>query len=191
MIEHINDILAYLKEEMAQKTRVILAIDGTSAALKSTLAECLARELDGAVIHCDDFFLPIELRSQERYEEPGGNIHYERMKEEVIQHLRQGEGFNYVCYDCGSGMPGDTRHIPDKPLLIVEGAYAMHPFFGAYYDLSLFLTVEPQMQMQRIEKRNPNPQMFRDKWIPLEQKYFEAFDIRSRADMILDTTNWK
>jgi len=63
---------------------LIVAIDGMSSALKTTLSEKLSDMFDGAVIHCDDFFLPLEFRTQERFAEPGGNIHYERMKAEVI-----------------------------------------------------------------------------------------------------------
>lgn len=212
MREHTESILAQLHKRMAEQEPVILAIDGTSAALKSTLAAYLAQELDGAVVHCDDFFLPMELRSEKRYQEPGGNIHYERMQEEVIEKLaRRGSrnsvadgvmgssleegtengGFHYIRYDCSKGALSEKRWVPDKPLIIVEGAYALHPYFGKYYDMSLFLTVDVQVQMKRIEKRNPNPQVFKDRWIPLEQKYFKAFSISGKVDLILDTTAWK
>lgn len=214
MQEHVRKLVQQLEGLLQKQDRVILAIDGTSAALKSTLAAYLARELKGTVIHCDDFFLPMNLRSEARYQEPGGNIHYERMKTEVMEPLVRstqdkeqdyntthvscastvGEKdctFSYMCYDCAKGTLGERRTVSDVPLRIVEGAYALHPYFGSYYDFSVFLTVEEQIQMGRIEKRNPNPRMFREKWIPLEQKYFEAFGIPDKADMILDTTHWK
>ena len=41
----------------------------------------------------DDFFLPMELRTAERLEEPGGNVHYERFSAEVDVYKRQ------VCSD--------------------------------------------------------------------------------------------
>ena len=37
--------------------RAVIAIDGMAASGKSTLAARLAEELDGCVIHMDDFFL--------------------------------------------------------------------------------------------------------------------------------------
>ena len=54
--------------------RAVIAIDGMAASGKSTLAARLAEELDGCVIHMDDFFLPPELRTQERLSSPGGNV---------------------------------------------------------------------------------------------------------------------
>lgn len=190
MREHTVELVDCLRWRLQSGNRLVVAIDGTSAALKSTLAAYLAEELGGAVVHCDDFFLPMELRSESRYQEPGGNIHYERMKKEVISKLKKNT-FNYMRYDCSKQALRDNCFIDDVPLRIVEGAYAFHPYFGKYFDFSIVLTVDEQEQMKRIAARNPNPQMFREKWIPLEQKYFTAFDITDRADCILDTTDWK
>ena len=74
------DIL--LKEN--KKDIVIIAIDGMTASGKSTLAEELSQIYNSPIFHADDFFLPMELRTEERLNEPGGNIHYERMKKEII-----------------------------------------------------------------------------------------------------------
>ena len=188
--EHIYELLHLLKKELETKPRVVLAIDGTSAALKSTLADYLAKELDAAIVHCDDFFLPMELRSEERYKEPGGNVHYERLKEEVIDHICEQKEFNYRCYNCSKDGFGGLVQIENKQMIVVEGVYSLHPYLGKYYDLSVFLTVDAQVQMARIERRNPNPQVFRDRWIPLEQAYFAAYNIAGQADLILDTTMW-
>ncbi|MBE6760366.1 MAG: hypothetical protein E7554_09850, partial [Ruminococcaceae bacterium] len=46
---------------LSGRERVVVALDGRSAAGKSTAASLLARELDGEIIHMDDFFLPAEL----------------------------------------------------------------------------------------------------------------------------------
>ncbi len=189
MINNTCDLLKELLERLENQQQLVLVIEGTSAAGKSTLAAYLAERLDGAVMHCDDFFLPPLLRTQQRLQEPGGNIHYERMKAEVTDKLPG--GLNYMCYDCKIQDFGGEFYVPEKPLMIVEGAYAMHPYFGPYYDFSVFLDVDSTVQMERITKRNPNPAMFRDKWIPLERAYFQAFSIREKADMVLDTTGWK
>ncbi|MEI3593674.1 MAG: DUF3842 family protein [Lachnospiraceae bacterium] len=71
--------------ELTEELRVlptgmrIIAIDGRCAAGKTTLAARLAKELGGDVIHMDDFFCRLTLRTQERRSEPGGNVHYERI----------------------------------------------------------------------------------------------------------------
>ena len=67
--------------------RAVIAIDGMAASGKSNLAARLAEELDGCVIHMDDFFLPPELRTQERLSSPGGNVHYERFEAEAGEEI--------------------------------------------------------------------------------------------------------
>ena len=44
----------------------VIALDGRAAAGKSTLAAALAETLQAAVIHMDDFFLPLALRAPQR-----------------------------------------------------------------------------------------------------------------------------
>ena len=62
----------------------------------------------------------------------------------------------------------------------------MHPELADFYDFSVYLLIDTDLQRARIEKRN-TPEMaqrFFDTWIPLEQKYFEATDTAVRCDLI-------
>ena len=77
--------------------------------------------------------------------------------------------------------------VTPKKLTIIEGAYSMHMAFGEYYDLSVFLDVDPECQRKRILVRN-SPELanrFFNEWIPLENRYFSGTDIKERADQIL------
>ena len=60
-----------------------------------------------------------------------------------------------------------------------------HERLEAYYDLKVFLTIDPIEQIQRIEKRNGSEKAveFQKKWIPLEELYFEKCRTRSRCDV--------
>ena len=77
--------------------------------------------------------------------------------------------------------------IAPNPLTIVEGSYSCHPALWAHYDLRVFLTVAPEEQMRRIEKRNGPEKavMFAQRWIPFEEQYFKAFDLQARCDIAL------
>ena len=77
--------------------------------------------------------------------------------------------------------------VPAARLTIVEGAYACHPALWDSYDLRVFLTVDAAEQLRRIEARSgpEKLRMFRDRWIPLEEAYFTAFDLPVRCDMAL------
>ena len=46
-------------------------------------------------------------------------------------------------------------------------------------------------QLQRILRRNgpEKLQMFRERWIPMENKYFEAFEIEKKS-MVIDCTGF-
>ena len=117
---------------------VVLAIDGRAASGKSSLAKTLAKDYAGRVVHMDDFFLPQELRTAERLSEPGGNLHYERFVAEILPGLRDEAGVNYQAFDCNRMQLGEWRNLLPAQLTIVEGAYALHPKLGAYYDLVSF-----------------------------------------------------
>ena len=167
----------------------VITIDGRAAAGKSTLAAALKEILQVSVIHMDDFFLPMELRSEERFREPGGNVHYERFKEEVLPYLHSEKPFSYQKFDCSCMDYNGRVSIEAGEWRIVEGSYSMHPVFGAYADLTIFCDVEPGEQMDRIEKRNGTwmAEMFRTRWIPLEEAYFSAFAIKEKAGHVMMT----
>ncbi len=172
---------------LQEKGRAVVAIDGRAASGKSTAARLLACLYDAAVIHMDDFFLPLELRTQERFREPGGNVHYERFKTEVLEPLETDGSFSYRVFDCGSCRYQGERFVKRTPLTIIEGSYSMHPYFEAPYDLTVFYTVEPKEQERRIRLRNGEKlyAMFRDRWIPLEEAYFSAFSVAERSGLLI------
>ena len=59
---------------LAREGSVVIAIDGSCTAGKTTLAAHLATKYDCNLIHMDDFFLRPEQRTAERFAEPGGNV---------------------------------------------------------------------------------------------------------------------
>lgn len=169
------------------KASGVIALDGRAAAGKSTMAGLLAKVLDAPVIAMDDFFLPLALRTPQRLAEVGGNVHYERFVEEVLPGLKSGEGFSYRAFDCGTMAYGATVGILKATYRIVEGSYSHHPALGDYADLRVFLDIDPETQMARIQKRNGEclAEMFRTRWIPMEEAYFDSFSIREKADLRL------
>lgn len=167
---------------------VVLAIDGMSASGKSTLAQEVADKYGGSVVHMDDFFLPAELRTNKRLETPGGNIHYERFKEEVLPGIADHRSFEYGIFDCRNMRVCGIRKIKGEGLVIVEGAYALRPEFRNMYDITVFMKIDSDMQLERIVTRNgaEKAKMFRERWIPMENRYFEAFDIEETADIVIN-----
>lgn len=170
-----------------QNEVTVVAIDGRAASGKSTLAQLLAGVTGGGLIRMDDFFLPPQLRTPERLAAPGGNVHYERFREEVLPHLAWEAGFTYRRFDCSRMAMGEEISVAPGPLRIVEGSYSHHPQLGRYAHITAFSHVEPEEQLARIAARDGEEyaQVFRTRWIPMEENYFAAFSVRERADLQL------
>lgn len=187
--QHANwlPLLAEIDRLMSEKTPVILAIDGNSAAGKTTLSALLAQIYDCNVFHMDDFFLRGEQRTPERYAQPGENIDHERFYEQVLLPLSRGEDIRYARFDCSAFTLTAPVDAACKPLNIVEGCYCMHPQLSPLYDYSVFLQIDADTQRRRIVQRNGDyAQQFFDRWIPLEESYFSALDPAGRADTVID-----
>jgi len=165
---------------------VNVAIDGMSGSGKSSLAALLQQIYDCNVFHMDDFFLPQAMKTPRRLSQPGGNVHHERFRREVLASLSTGRPFCYRPFDCRSQSLGDAVCIEPKQLNIVEGAYCLHPALADAYQLRVFMQVGPETQRARILQRNGPAmyQRFLEEWVPLENMYFQAYKIKDQCDLV-------
>lgn len=184
---HCLPILELAKEIENTGEVKVIAIDGRAASGKTTLSGKLSRILGAEIIRMDDFFLPPSCRTPERLAEAGGNIHYERFCDEVLPKVKEKNAFSYGVFDCGIMEISGKREIVGSEWRIVEGSYSHHPRFGEYADLRVFCSVSKEEQMRRILVRNGEKwaEIFRERWIPMEEKYFEVFKIRESADILM------
>ena len=181
-------VLADIDRLRAKKKHLVVAIEGGAGSGKTTLAALLENIYDCTVLHMDDFFLRPEQRTEERLATPGGNIDHERFAAEVLEPLTAGQSIAYRRYDCAAQTVLEAETIQPRPLVIVEGAYSMHPALAEYYDYSVFLDISRELQCARIERRN-TPELqerFFSQWIPMEQAYFAAMDPKGRCDIVLE-----
>ncbi len=180
-----DNLLKQIKELLNQKECITVAIDGRCGAGKSTLAERLAHDTSGTVFHMDDFYLRPEQRTKERFKTPGGNVDYERFESEVLKRLSDSEEITYRPFSCSEMKEGAPVTVKLSRLIIVEGSYSCHPKLWGYYDLRVFVTIDYETQLKRIEKRNGQEMLknFINRWIPLEEMYFKAYDIEKRCDV--------
>ncbi|MGN0573096.1 MAG: uridine kinase [Acutalibacteraceae bacterium] len=187
-MKNTNGTIEKIEMLFSAKRNAVIAIDGCCASGKTTFAEMLSERTGAQVIHMDDFFLPPEMRTAQRLSQPGGNIHYERFIDEVIGGIRSGKPFEYRIFKCSVGdFCGKAEINPQKPI-IIEGAYALHPEIPDIYDKKIFLTVSPETQLRRIRERNGEQTLkaFEEKWIPLENRYFSAFGIKEKSDIVIN-----
>lgn len=180
-------VLSLVNELLEKQNRVVVAIDGRCAGGKTTLSEKLRELLDCNVFHMDDFFLQPFQRTPERLNTAGENVDHERFLAEVLVPLRNGESFGYRPFSCKTGQLGDEISVTPKRINIVEGSYCLNKSLGGYYDLKLFVNVDSDEQMTRIIKRDgiEKAKVYKDKWIPLEENYFKAYDLMNNCDTVL------
>lgn len=179
-------IFEKINTALLQNSKTVIAIDGMCASGKSTLAAEIQQAFGGTVIHADDFFLPVEMRKPERLNEPGGNFHRERFGDEVIKNLDKCS-FSYGVFDCAKGEITKNQTVNENRLIIIEGSYCMHPENKADYDLKIFICTDENTQRQRIFSRNGENvlSVFVNKWIPMENKYFDFFGIKEKCDAVI------
>jgi uridine kinase len=181
-----NIMFSEIMEVYKRKGSAAAAIDGRSAAGKTTLAAALSKRLGCTLIHMDDFFLSPGQRTPERLAEPGGNVDRERFRQEVLEPLSRGEDFEYGVFDCTAMSVTRTVKVRYTPVTIIEGAYSCHPELWPYYDLHFFISVSKEEQRKRILNRNgpEKAEQFMTRWIPMEEKYFAAFDTETGCRLI-------
>ena len=161
-----------------------LAIDGRCGAGKTTLAGELAAQYGCEVIHLDDFFLP-----RGRQKDGFGNLEKDRFLKEVLLPLSKGETVCYRKFFCATQTYGEPIVLPRGCSVILEGSYALLPEFRFAYTHSVFLTVPPERQRERIIRRCGEDvwMEFATRWIPDEEAYFAACGSKAYADLVLET----
>jgi uridine kinase len=174
-----------LEKLLQNKSRVIISIDGPSASGKSTFGRLLAEKYNGLLIRTDDYFLS-ENDKKVTKKEPGWNLDYSRLKLEVFDHLSE-EFITSNPFNCKTQVLQSGTKLKVNNLIIIEGVYSQNPIFRGYYDLMVFMEVDSKEQISRIKSRNGDKMLQRwlEEWIPLENQYFDNYQIKKHADFII------
>ncbi len=184
-------VLAALARLADGDAPALAAIDGRCGSGKTTLGALIAHTLPCNLLHMDDFYLPLELRAKNWRDTPGGNMDLSYVLHAVIEPARAGKPIVYRPYRCQAGGFGPEVTLPPRALTVIEGSYCLHPFLRDKYDLGIFLTCDPQTQERRLRAREGDARFgaFRDTWIPLEERYFGAFQVEQTAHISVDTSH--
>lgn len=169
----------------------VIAIDGKCGSGKSTLASFIQGHIECNVIHMDDFYLPFAKRDPHWETIPGGNMDFDRLKESVLTPAKAGIDISYQKYFCRE----DSLLLPVllKPtgLVVVEGSYSHYPDLSKWYDLKIFLTCSKEQQKARlIQREGERFRFYEERWIPMEERYYNAFAVKEQADLVIETTDY-
>ncbi len=192
---------------------VRVAIDGRSGAGKSTLSEELAAaigERGRAVIlvSIDDFyglwldkhnrrFLTAETFYSSAYD-------YAALRSLVLEPLGPGGSRRYRArwHDGWNegGIEEPERVAPDDAVLLVEGVFLMRPELDGDWDVRIFVEIDAALSLARgverdltIEdpavresRRADRIQVYEERYIPAEERYFREIDPAGRAEVVVE-----
>lgn len=182
-------ILAEVSRLAERGRSAFVAIDGRCGSGKTRLSQVLGGLFFCNVLHMDDFYLPFDRRPENWRQIPGGNMDFQRLREEVLSPLREGRGALYRPYCCAKGEMGEGTWLEPRPLTVVEGSYSQHPSMGESYDLTIFLTCSREVQKSRLLLREGEGfGAFEQRWIPMEENYFRTFAVESKSSLRADTS---
>ena len=166
-----------------------IGIDGRCGSGKTSLADELAARLPCRVIHADDYYLPPAQRIPDWQHIPAANMDLERLRREVLASAARGEAVTVRAYRCADGDYAEPAVLAPAPVTIVEGSYSCHPALERYYDMTLFITCSSAVQAARIRAREgERANAFFERWIPLEEAYFQQTALPGRCGFVLDTS---
>ena len=155
----------------------VVAIDGHSAAGKSTFAARLAKRMPGAVVHGDDFYRVMDEDERASLSPPEGAAHYydwQRLRDEVLVPLRRGRPARFRPYDWDANAPADeTVTIGPERLIIVEGLFVSRPELSQFVDVVVLVCADADVRWRRQLARRDAARQWLERWDAAERWYFE------------------
>jgi uridine kinase len=185
----IHEVLNFITERIALPVTLI-AIDGHSAAGKTSLAKALAQSFsDVATVHVDDFYRVMKHDERKRLDAKGGYEFYydwQRLGRDVLEPLRQGQVGQYQRYDWTKNQLSDeVIEIQPNGVVVVEGCYAARPELRHYYHATLLVETSAEKRLERQRKRANASNEWLEKWDAAEQYYMKHYNPQSYIDLIV------
>jgi uridine kinase len=169
---------------------ILVALDGRSAAGKSTLAALVAPLVGAVVIDGDGFYSGGSAESWDAMsaEDKVSHCIDWRRQRPVLETLKRGESASWHPYDWEAD-DGTLEHMPvvceAAPVIILDGVYSARPELADLFDLLVFLDAPTELRGERLIEREGEGyrQEWNARWDEAERWYFgtvmppEAFDL--------------
>jgi uridine kinase len=187
-----KELYGKLEDSSRSKQPYIVAIDGPSAAGKSTLAEKIKKscEKNVQVIHKDDFYLPSNIRDITNIDELGGDFDYKRLILQVLEPLSRCQSVKYQRYDWEADALSEWVDIKPNGIVIIEGCFSLRDELIPFFDFLIWVDAPKQVSMNRVAIRDSqglgNMHLWMTKYRPNEELYISVMQPAKRANLIID-----
>lgn len=208
---HVVDRLVEMIDSLGDR-RLRIAIDGLTAAGKTSLGHELARGVSRrgrAVFRAslDDFKRPWSERHL--YDRLSGEGYYRNAfdREAACRLLLDpsdpaADGLVALCSIdplTQIDQSAVTSVMPTNGVLIVDGVFAYRPEINSYWDLRVWLEIDPELSVRRGIARDAETlgdpaeaeALHRDRYLVGEQLYIKEVDPRSFVEVIVDNTDFE
>jgi uridine kinase len=181
---------------------VVIGIAGCSGSGKTSLAQELARELEGTHFHLDHYYrdlsrLSYEERCRENFDHPDA-LEFDLLVEH-IRELASGHNIARPQYDFAAytRIPGAFETVYEPHFLVVDGILALHfEALRRLYDLSVYVDTPDEICYQRrvardVQERGRTPRSVADHYAETVRPMAEQFVRPSaqHADLVVDGTS--
>lgn len=196
-----DDLSRSLSQLQRRQSTLLIAIDGPGGAGKSTIARAIAaHSADVAIVQMDDFFFPMADRASTKgvLETVGGDVDWERVRDQVIHPLVRNETARYQRYDWGTNGLEEWHEIVPGGVVIIEGVYSLRRELRDCYDFRIWVDCPKEVYLARglarsmselpdrpIEEARVDWETI---WIPAEEKYAREHLPKDSAELIVDTS---
>lgn len=167
---------------------IVVALDGYSAAGKSTLARELVRRLDATVIHGDDFYRDmLETDRAALTPEEGVDRYFdwERLRDEALLPLASGRPGTFSRFDWQAGK-GLTEPVTAEPkaVVLMEGVYSARPQLQPHIHLDVLVEAPERLRRARRRARHDRHE-WESRWDAAEHVYFRSIRKPSSFTLIV------
>ncbi|KRF36249.1 hypothetical protein [Nocardioides sp. Soil805] len=190
-----DDLLARARALVASADRIpVIGISGHGGSGKSTLAERLGADLGLApdqVVPTDCFYATTCGPRAGMWEQ-----HDWRLIEELVEAVRSVPAPDRLRFDYRwwTGQTGVEDHVM-PPVLIIEGIRLIHDRTHGWFDLTVWIDLDPDVAGARAKARNllqgddqAELDLWDTKWIPEGHAYAAEVDPARSADLVLSAT---
>jgi uridine kinase len=181
-------VVPFLQAHM-QTSPLLVAIDGQSAAGKSTSARYIQQQIpDTVIVHADNFYRVMDEHERAALDARGGYLTYydwQRLEAQILVPLAHGRSARYQRYNWGENQLGEWTVALAEGVIVVEGLYTLRPELRTYYHAKIWVETSFPTRMGRQDERT-DPWEWVERWEAAEVFYVQQQTPQAYADIVVD-----